>query len=137
MLGPDDSFSEPLLARLRSLNIEHVSPAMLIQREISRHTPLGIEAARAARQGRPLAEETILALMRRWFWTRKPDAGFALGDFPATLLQAKALDEWLDARDETLSAVLTAPGATPPPLVDHYRAQGLLVEDDALAARHP
>jgi adenylate kinase len=134
MLGPNDSFPEPVPARLRSLNIEHVSPAGLMRQEISRRTPLGQQAERAARQGRPLADETIFALMRRWFWTRKPDAGFALGDFPATLLQAKVFDEWLDARDETLSAVIAAPGAAPQPVVDHYRAQGLLIEEGAPAA---
>ncbi|MDR0902224.1 MAG: nucleoside monophosphate kinase [Opitutaceae bacterium] len=134
MLGQIDSFPEPVLARLRSLNIEHVSPSGLLRQEISRRTPLGQQAGRAARQGKPLAGETILALMRRWFWTRKPDAGFALGEFPATLLQAKVFDEWLDARDETLSAVLAAPGAAPQPVVEHYRAHGLLIEDVALAA---
>jgi adenylate kinase len=134
MLGPNDSFPEPVLAKLRSLNIELVSPAGLMRQEISRRTPPGQQAQRAARQGRPLADETTFALMRRWFWTRKPDAGFALGDFPATLLQAKVFDEWLDARDETLSAVLAAPGVAPRPLVDHYRAQGLLIEDGAPAA---
>ncbi|MDR2674331.1 MAG: nucleoside monophosphate kinase [Opitutaceae bacterium] len=131
MLGPDDSFPEPVRTRLRSLNIEHVSPSGLMRREISRRTPPGPQAGRAARRGStPAGEKTTLALMRRWFWTRKPDAGFALGDFPATLLQAKVFDEWLDARDETLSAVLAAPGAAPPPVVEHYRAQGLLVEDE-------
>jgi adenylate kinase len=37
----------------------------------------------------------MIALVRRWFWARKPEAGFALAGFPATLLQAKVFDEWL------------------------------------------
>ncbi len=134
MLGSTASFPESVLAGLRSLNIEHVSPAGLMRQEISRRTPFGQQAGRAARQGTPLADETVLALMRRWFWTRKPDAGFALDGFPATLLQAKVFDEWLDARDETLSAVLAASGTAPRSVVSHYRAQGLLIEEAALAA---
>lgn len=87
-----------------------------MRQEISRRSPLA-KAAGAA----------TLALMRRWFWARKPDAGFVLTDFPATLLQAKVLDEWLDARDETLDAVTApAPEVVAPELIDHYRDLGLL-----------
>jgi adenylate kinase len=79
--------------------------------------------------------------MRRWFWTRKPDAGFVLTDFPATLLQAKVLDEWLDARDESLDAVLnattadvaqtakSASSADSHHVIQHYRDQGLAIID--------
>ena len=86
--------------RARSLQIEHVSPAGLMRRGISRSHGLagGNEAS-------------ILALMRRWFFARKPDAGFVLTDFPATLLQAKVFDEWLDARDEEIDAVVAGSGA--------------------------
>lgn len=119
--------------RLRSLNIEHVSFAELIRQEISRGSSLGSIAERTLKQGSPLSDETGIALARRWFWSRKPDAGFALTGFPATLLQAKVLDEWLDARDESLDGVLAQAG-TPGVLVDHYRTLGLLLEDETLAA---
>lgn len=111
-LGGPDSQREHLLRRARSLHIEHVSSAALTRREISRH---------------PGADSSALAPMRRWFFARKPDAGFLLTDFPATLLQAKALDEWLEARGEVLDGVLSAPDA-PAPLVGHYRCLGLLAE---------
>jgi adenylate kinase len=134
--GSLGSPSENLMNPLRSLNIEHVSPAGLMRQEISRRTPLGLAAERLARQGQPLAEEATLALLRRWFWTRKPDAGFALEGFPATLLQAKVFDEWLDARDERLHGLVVAPAASPcEPVVEHYRALGLpIIEANAWAA---
>ncbi len=75
----------------------------------------------------------MIALVRRWFWARKPDAGFALTGFPATLLQAKVFDEWLDTREETLHGVIAAPGSVGP-VIEHYRTLGLLLEDDAFAA---
>ena len=78
-------------------------------------------------------EANRLALMRRWFFTRKPDAGFVLTDFPATLLQALVLDEWLEARDETLSGVVAGPGSNES-IISHYRTLGLLVEASELAA---
>jgi adenylate kinase len=68
--------------------------------------------------------------MRRWFFARKPDAGFILTDFPATLLQAKVFDEWLDARGEEIDAAVAGNGA-PKPVLEHYRTLGLLNEATA------
>jgi adenylate kinase len=102
--------------RARSLQLEHVSPAGLMRRGISRS------------RGPAVGNEATLALMRRWFFARKPDAGFVLTDFPATLLQAKVFDEWLEARDEEVDAAIAGPGA-PGPVVEHYRTLGLLHEE--------
>jgi len=115
---------EATLPDLRSLNLEHVSPALLKGRGIS---PL------AAQPGRK-DEVALLALLRRWFFGRKPDAGFVLTDFPATLLQAKVFDEWLETRGEALDAVLAGPGA-PAALVEHYGTLGLLRETIVPAPR--
>jgi len=123
LLGSPDFRSENLMNRVRSLNLEHVSPARMKGPEISRRP------ASAAAE-----EANKLALMRRWFFARKPDAGFVLTDFPATLLQALVLDEWLDARDEALNAVVVAGPGSPESVVSHYRTLGLLVEASELAA---
>jgi adenylate kinase len=121
LLGSIDFRAEEMMNRARSLQLEHVSPAGLMRRGISRsHGPAGGN------------EASILALLRRWFFARKPDAGFVLTDFPATLLQAKVFDEWLDARDEEIDAALAGPGAAGP-VVEHYRTLGLL-QEEALAA---
>ena len=122
LLGSAD-FQASLMNRARSLNFEHVSPSRLKGPEISRR------AASAAAE-----EAHLLARMRRWFFARKPDAGFVLTDFPATLLQAKVFDEWLDARGEALDAVIAGPGASES-VVQHYRTLGLLQEASSLAPR--
>ncbi len=81
------------------------------------------------------ADEAMLALLRRWFWARKPDAGFVLTDFPATLLQAKVFDEWLEARSESLDGVIVIDAArVPGTVVEHYRTHGLLREAADFAA---
>ncbi len=113
ILGSPDILWEDLMNQARSLNFEHVSPSRLNGPEISRRP------ASAAAE-----EATTLAQMRRWFFARKPDAGFVLTDFPATLLQAKVFDEWLDSRDETLDAVFAASGSGGP-VIEHYRTLGL------------
>ena len=110
LLGSPD-LSSGWLDRARSLKIEHVSSALL-GREISRPDTVGDEA-------------TCLARLRRWFFARKPDAGFALTGFPATLLQAKVFDEWLEVRGEALDAVHAAPGS-PGFLVEYDGRLGLL-----------
>jgi adenylate kinase len=117
ILGSADSLPETVTNRVRSLNLEHVSPTGLMRREISRRRVSGA------------ADEAALAPLRRWFFTRKPDAGFILTDFPATLLQAMVFDEWLDARDEALNAVLGGdPVPALAPVAEHYRTLGLLFE---------
>jgi adenylate kinase len=120
--------------QLRSLNFEHVSPAGLMQQEISRCTPLGQIAGRAASHGKTVDDQTTLALMRRWFWTRKPDAGYALTGFPATLLQAMVFDEWIEARAETLHGVIVGDEPSARSVVEHYRTLGLAIEVGAIAA---
>src|SRR5688572_17279776 len=121
LLGSPVFHSENLMNRVRSLNLEHVSPATL-RSEISR------------RRGSAAADEAaLLASLRKWFFTHKPDAGFVLTDFPATLLQAKVFDEWLDARDESLTGVLTGTAGLEA-VVQHYRTLGLVIEESELAA---
>lgn len=116
ILGSVDSTLEGMMNRARSLHLEHVSPLALSAGEISRR-PVSAAAK----------EEALLARMRHWFFARKPDAGFVLTDFPATLLQAKVFDDWLEARHEGLDAVLL--GAGPPErMVEHYRSLGLVAE---------
>ncbi|MDP1581274.1 MAG: nucleoside monophosphate kinase [Candidatus Didemnitutus sp.] len=125
VLGSIDSSLAALLDQTRSFSIEHVSPASLVQQEISRRTPLGQQAAAVLLRGSAMSEQLTLAVFRKWFWARKPDAGFLLEDFPATLLQAKVFDEWLEARSEHLAAVF-ANASAPAEAVTHYRTQGLL-----------
>jgi adenylate kinase len=133
-LNPTAASSAVLAVQVRSLNLEHVSPAFLVQKEISRRTPLGQQAEAARQRGAAVADQTLLAVFRKWFWARKPDAGFLLEGFPATLLHALMFDEWLDARGESLSACVAADPRSEDPVVEHYRMLGLLVSPANLAA---
>lgn len=118
---------------LRSLNIEHVSPAHLVRPEISRPTQDAVSPRSLAQKENILSEQITIGAMRRWFWMRKPDAGFILHNFPATLLQAKLLDEWLEARGENLTAVVVFPSA-PADVVEYYHTVGCEVIAAATAA---
>jgi adenylate kinase len=126
LLGQSGPHFADLILQGRSLNIEHVSPAFLVQQEISRRTPHGQQAMQAITRGSAVPDQVQLALLRKWFWARKPDAGFLLEGFPATLLQALVFDEWLEARGENLTACFVAVLHSADSVVTHYRTQGLL-----------
>jgi len=144
LLGPSGPHFAGLVSQGRSLNFEHVSPALLVQQEISRRTPLGQQAVSALTRGSAARDQLHLALLRKWFWARKPDAGFLLEGFPATLLQALVFDEWLEARGETLTGCFTADLSSVAlakedlpqihSVITHYRTQGLLRGDLTAAA---
>jgi adenylate kinase len=134
VLNGGSCLPEAWLDQFRSLHIEHVSPGTLVSQEICRRSPLGQSAELAQRRGTSVPAEIIVALVRRWFMARKPDAGFALTGFPATLLQARILDEWLDARDESLDCVMAlSPAFARGELAGYYRLHGLLVETECVA----
>ena len=106
-----------------------------MQQEISRRTRSALPRD---------VNQLHLALLRKWFWARKPDAGFLLSGFPATLLHARVFDEWLDAREEALTGCLCVdpgPGASASdpesaanrPVIEYYRTLGFLV-DPSLSA---
>ena len=87
------------------------------------------------RQGAALSDTALLAMLRKWFWSRKPDAGFVLTLFPATLLHALMLDEWLDARGESLTLCAPLPSlgnrvqdwpSKFQSVMAHYESMGLL-----------
>ena len=126
LLGQSGPHFADLILQGRSLNIEHVSPAFFVQQEISRRTPLGQQAGQAITRGSAVSDQLHLALLRKWFWARKPDAGFLLEGFPATLLQALVFDEWLEARGENLTGCFAASLHSADSVVTHYRTQGLL-----------
>ncbi len=126
LLGPAGSHCAAAVAQARSFSIEHVSPVSLVQQEISRRTSPGQQAVAVVSRGLAAPDRITLALLRKWFWARKPDAGFLLEGFPATLLQALVFDEWLETRGETLTACLAADPRSADSVVTHYRTQGLL-----------
>ena len=126
LLGQSGPHFADLVSRGRSLNIEHVSPAFLVQQEISRRTPHGQQAAQAITRGSAVPDQILIAILRKWFWARKPDAGFLLEGFPATLLQALVFDEWLEARGETITCCFGPDLQNADPVITYYRTQGLL-----------
>ncbi|HLP07790.1 MAG TPA: nucleoside monophosphate kinase [Opitutaceae bacterium] len=114
----------------RSLISEHVSTEALLSAESQRDTPLGAALRRTAKSRRLPEDDTVLAVLRRWYFARRAESGFRLVGFPQTVRQALVFDEWLETRGETLDAcVHPRPAAeTSSAVAEYYRDRGLLVE---------
>ena len=77
-----------------------------------------------------------MAIWRRWFWSSKVNKGFVLEGFPSNASQAQVLDEWLEAREQTIDIIFVIDAAEAPDetdfpcktLYDYYRNQGTIVE---------
>lgn len=107
LMGPPGALHRRVLDSICSLKeTEHVSAESLFRDEIERGTPLGQQCARAKAARRPMPDEDVTAVLRRWFWTRKSTRGFALSGFPENRAQAAILDEWLESRDEALTGCI-------------------------------
>jgi adenylate kinase len=107
LLGAQGALSRRVIDSVCSLHsCENVSADDLLSQEIAGRTALGSTAARARAAGRSVTDETMLAVMRRWFWSRKNHRGFVLSGFPASVAQALVFDQWLDERDDSLTACL-------------------------------
>jgi adenylate kinase len=129
--GAECSGSVP--AFVRSLISEHVSTEALLRDESARQTPLGAALRRSAKALTPPADDTLLALLRRWYFARRSDSGFRLLGFPRNLRQSLVFDEWLEARGESLDACVLfgVPNPQASPVADHYRSMGVLLTVDA------
>lgn len=132
--GAECSGSAPDFSR--SLISEHVSTEALLSAESQRQTPLGAALRRAVKSSCAPADETVLAVLRRWYFARRAESGFRLLGFPRSVLQALVFDEWLETRGESLDACLLFTGSSgvAQDTVEYYRTRGLLIEVSEAAA---
>lgn len=114
----------------RSLISEHVSTEALLSLEAQRQTSLGAALRRAEKSRSTPTDETILAVMRRWYFARRAESGFRLLGFPRTVSQALVFDEWLETRGESIDACVSVaiPGVAHSPVAEYYQQRGLLIE---------
>ena len=115
------------------MTFEHVSISDLIQVECERSSTLGSAVAKAHRAGCSVSDETVVAIVRKWFWSRRAGRGFLLQGFPANPAQAMVFDEWLEARGETLDCVVQVGPGHPETeaTAAHYAQQAILFRIEA------
>ena len=95
--------SEKLIAKY---NLKHLSTGDLLRSEISRKTPLGIEAKKFMDKGQLVPDEVVIGMIS-YALDDNPDAnGFLFDGFPRTSKQAQALDKLLELKHTSINVML-------------------------------
>lgn len=91
---------------VKTYQLQHISTGDLLRDEVSRHTPLGIEAKKYMDQGMLVPDEVVIGMISGKI-DDAPDArGFVFDGFPRTRNQAEALDKLLEFKHTKIHLVL-------------------------------
>jgi len=107
LLGPPGSGKGTLAARLQQeFGLNHVSSGHLLRREVERGSVIGQSVKVFLEKGALVPDRSMLRFMGEWIKSAPVNDGFLLDGFPRTMSQARALDEWLAARNAPIEAVI-------------------------------
>ena len=87
-------------------NIPHISTGDIFRDNITRHTPLGIEAKRYSDSGNLVPDSVTNAMVKGRLEQGDCTTGFLLDGFPRTIAQADELDAMLVSMKTPLDAVI-------------------------------
>ena len=86
--------------------LQHISTGDLLREEVSRKSPLGVEARKYMDQGLLVPDEVVIGMISSKI-DETPDArGFIFDGFPRTKAQAEALDKLLEFKNTEIDLVL-------------------------------
>jgi len=92
---------------VKTYKLQHISTGDLLREEVSRQSPLGIEARKYMDQGLLVPDEVVIGMISGKI-DDMPDArGFIFDGFPRTKEQAESLDKLLEFKDTSISLVLS------------------------------
>lgn len=92
---------------VETYKLQHISTGDLLREEVSKQTPLGVEAQKYMDQGLLVPDEVVIGMISSKI-DETPDArGFIFDGFPRTKEQAEALDKLLEFKDTSIKVVLS------------------------------
>ena len=107
LLGPPGSGKGTVATRLhQEFGLNHVSSGHLLRREVERGSAIGQRARLFLEKGELAPDRIVLQFMSEYMKSVPLEDGFLLDGFPRTLSQARALDQWLAARNAPIEAVI-------------------------------
>lgn len=107
LIGPTGALFHRIIDSVRSLQeSEPISTDELIRQEVEKGSANSVALAKSLETDSTAADDQVLGILRRWFWSRKSGKGFVITGFPANKAQASVFDEWLEDRNEGISACL-------------------------------
>lgn len=95
--------SEKLIAKY---NLKHLSTGDLLRSEISRKTPLGIEAKKFMDKGSLVPDEVVIGMINDALDNNPDVGGFLFDGFPRTAIQAEELDSLLTKKNTCIDVML-------------------------------
>jgi adenylate kinase len=107
LLGSPGSGKGTQASRIeKKYSIPHISTGDIFRDNISRNTPIGIEAKKYIDKGLLVPDDLTLKIVENRFLEDDCKEGFLLDGFPRTLIQAEALDKELEIVENKLRAVI-------------------------------
>ncbi len=91
---------------VKTYNLEHISTGDLLRSEVSRATPLGVEAQKYMDQGLLVPDEVVIGMISSKIDESADARGFIFDGFPRTRAQAEALDKLLEFKNTKIDLVL-------------------------------
>jgi adenylate kinase len=95
--------SEKLIAKY---HLKHLSTGDLLRSEISRKTPLGLEAKKFMDKGNLVPDEVVIGMINDALDSNPESEGFLFDGFPRTAIQAQELDNLLTRKNTCIDVML-------------------------------
>lgn len=92
---------------VNSYQLQHISTGDLLRSEVSRQTPLGMEAKKFMDQGMLVPDEVVIGMISSKIDETPNARGFIFDGFPRTRTQAEALDKLLEFKNTQIHLVLS------------------------------
>ena len=95
--------SEKLIA---AYGLKHLSTGDLLRSEISKQTPLGLEAKSIMDRGQLVPDAVVVGMIRSALENNPQAKGFLFDGFPRTIAQAEALDAFMQSIGSAIHFVI-------------------------------
>jgi adenylate kinase len=95
--------SEKLIA---AYGLKHLSTGDLLRSEISKQTPLGLEAKSIMDRGQLVPDEVVVGMISSALEANPQAKGFLFDGFPRTVAQSESLDKLLQLKNTEIGVVL-------------------------------
>lgn len=108
LFGPPGSGKGTQSANItQTYQLQHISTGDLLRDEVSRQTPLGVEAKKYMDQGMLVPDEVVIGMISSKIDETPEARGFIFDGFPRTKAQAEALDKLLEFKNTEIHLVLS------------------------------
>ena len=92
---------------VNTYKLQHISTGDLLRDEVTRQTPLGVEARKYMDQGLLVPDEVVIGMISSKLDETRDARGFIFDGFPRTRAQAEALDKLLEFKNTKIDLVLS------------------------------